>query len=101
MIKTCVAFSLQSFGTAKTDYVINAKKMFSFLPLINILNFTIELSFLFIIYHSNNNIKDNQYLTFFPGLYLSTLLWIPLTKFEHSIKLYNLYNALSLQFHGF
>ena len=48
MIKKSVEFSLKSFETLKYDYVIKAREMFNFLPLINKL-VTTEFSFLLLI----------------------------------------------------
>ena len=48
MIKMWVEFSLTSFGTLKYDFVIKAREMFSFLPLINN-SVTIEFTFLLLI----------------------------------------------------
>ena len=102
MIKSCVTFSLQSFGTAKTDYVINEKKMFSFMPLINILNFTIELSLFFLLFIIATIISKTINISrFFLDCTYQHFCGYHLQNLNIQCKLYNLYNALSLQFHGF
>ena len=83
MIKKYVQFSLTSLGTLKHDFVINAIKVFNFLPLINN-SVTIGLSFSL----SFQQFRHQKLLILYSSLTSVVFLnnFVNILLFEYSIK---------------